>query len=156
MARRTLTIRDRDRGYKQLRERARGLRAKHAVGVGITGTTGAQIASGELTVLDIGTIHEFGLGRVPQRSFVRAWFDELAPKNKRRVMLIAQRVLKGQLSERRGLELLGLEFQASMQARITRGIAPPNAPATIAKKGSSTSLIDTGQLRQAISYEVEL
>ena len=32
---------------------------------------------------------------------------------------------------------------------------PPNAPATVARKGSARPLIDTGQLRRAITYVVE-
>ena len=35
------------------------------------------------------------------------------------------------------------------------GIAPPLKPATIARKGSSTPLINTGQLRSAITWRVE-
>jgi hypothetical protein len=41
------------------------------------------------------------------------------------------------------------------QRIIALSIEPENKPATIAKKGSDTTLIDTGQLRQNISYRIE-
>lgn len=38
---------------------------------------------------------------------------------------------------------------------ITATTTPPNAPATIAQKGSSHPLIDTGFLRQSVTFKVE-
>jgi len=35
-------------------------------------------------------------------------------------------------------------------------VAPPNAPATIARKGSSKPLVATGQLKSAISYVTDV
>jgi hypothetical protein len=43
-----------------------------------------------------------------------------------------------------------------IKQRIANGIAPPNSPYTIARKGSSKPLIDTGQLRNSITYQVEI
>ena len=42
-----------------------------------------------------------------------------------------------------------------MQDNLTNGNWKPNAPLTIELKGSSHPLIDTGQMRQSITYVVE-
>jgi hypothetical protein len=63
-------------------------------------------------------------------------------------------VLLGRLSEDAALGLLGTKAVGEIQKRMARGIKPDNAPSTIAAKGSSTPLIDTGRLRQSVTYAV--
>ena len=71
-----------------------------------------------------------------------------------------QRLLKREMDARtleideRLLERVGLLTAARIQQEITDLRQPPNSPATIAAKGSSNPLIDTGKLRQSVSYEV--
>jgi hypothetical protein len=52
------------------------------------------------------------------------------------------------------MKLIGMRVVGDIQDRISDGIPPPNSPITIARKGSSKPLIDSGQLRQSISFEV--
>ena len=42
-----------------------------------------------------------------------------------------------------------------LQQRIVDLKEPPNSPATIALKGSDNPLVDTGHMRQAVTWEVE-
>ncbi len=116
---------------------------------------GAEAAEGspDLTVADVATFNEFGLG-VPERSFIRAWYDEQGAANRAKFRALSARVLRGELTQERMLEQLGLLFVGQIQQRITDGIAPENAESTKKQKGSSKPLIDTGQLRQSITYEV--
>lgn len=107
----------------------------------------------ELTVADVGTIHEFGLG-VPQRSFIRGWYDESQEENKRIVSVLQKQVLRGEVTQTVALNRFGLKCVGDIQRRIVDGIPPPLAQSTIDKKGSSTPLIDTGQLRASITAEV--
>jgi hypothetical protein len=52
--------------------------------------------------------------------------------------------------------MLGQWGAAAVKRTITSGqVTPPDAPGTIARKGSSTPLIDEGQLVNAITYAVE-
>lgn len=102
-----------------------------------------------LTMAQLGAIHEFGLG-VPERSFLRSFRDQRADDIGKVFLLLVQR---------RGVsqavwELLGQWCVGEIQKRIAAGTPPPNAPSTIARKGSSTPLIDTGQLRSSITYAV--
>ena len=146
-------VRDTDRGYKALVDRVYAIR-KPKISVGITETSGAAM-DGNLTVLDIAIINEFGLGNVPERSFLRAWFDENEPRTRQMVVAMMTSVIAGKRTKEQAIKLLALRFVAEIQARIVAGIAPANAPSTIKAKGSSTPLIDKGILRSSISFRIE-
>lgn len=106
------------------------------------------------TVAEIANEHEFGLG-VPERSWLRDWVDQNQAMIRNDLRRAASRIIEGKLTIQQASDLLGSKYVAAIQTRIANGIAPPNAPSTIAKKGSSTPLIDTGQFRSAITYIME-
>lgn len=141
----------RDRGHAALMRRLARLHGSK-VTVGIQSEEGGGVASGGLTVAEVAEINEFGHG-VPARSFVRAWADDSEAEIRAQAKSAAERVVKGTdpgaASDQAGLWAVG-----SMQARIAGGIEPANAPSTIAKKGSDTPLINTGQLRASIRHKV--
>lgn len=110
----------------------------------------------------IASVHEFGAtiqrGRgsisIPERSFLRTTFDE---KNEEWISFFKSQ-LKHVLALRMDVQTLfnrlGARMVGDVQEKITDLDAPPNAPSTIAKKGSSNPLIDTGGLRMRITYRV--
>ncbi len=108
------------------------------------------------SVFEVGLVHEFGSsdGRIPERSFLRSTLE----KKRRELDAIAGKVGKkversgGTLEE--GLNLMGAVLAGAIQEAISNGIPPANAPSTIARKGSSKPLIDTGHLRQSITWQV--
>lgn len=102
-----------------------------------------------LTVAEVGAFHEFGLG-VPQRSFIRAWFDESVEKNRELLRSQLALVVAGKLPLETALERVALKCEADVKRRIRNRIPPPLAPETVRRKGSSVPLIDTGQLRASI------
>lgn len=53
------------------------------------------------------------------------------------------------------LELLGVIAVGKTQKYMTDLQDPPNAPSTIAKKGSSNPLIHNGEMRQSVTYKVQ-
>jgi hypothetical protein len=108
-----------------------------------------------LTVAELGAIHEFGLG-VPQRSFIRGWFDESIERNRELLNSQLKLVVAGKLPLAQALERVALKCEADVKRRIRNRIPPPNAPATIAKKGSSVPLIASGQLRASIRGKAEV
>jgi len=142
-------IRDTDHGAKALLKK---VRRAGSVKVGVMGSEAGE-KHGDLTVADIATFHEFGLGN-PKRSFIADYVDEGVSDIEAKIRSAAERVIRGSTIERE-LSILGLYIQGEIQKRMSAGIPPPLKPATIARKGSSTPLIDTGQLRSSITYEVE-
>lgn len=128
---------------------------------GLSLTVGVHAAEGgaghtgsKLSVAEIATIHEYGLGTSPQRSFIRAWADSRKAEHQRMLKIIGENVVKGRYDAATGLARLGNLFVGEVQARISGGIPPPNAPSTVARKGSSKPLINTGQLRSSIRFRV--
>lgn len=107
-----------------------------------------------ITNVDVATWNEFGTDDIDERSFLR---DTLSIKKVEIESSVAKRVklaLTGKIGPDDVHDRTGLQVQGMCQQRIADGIAPGNAPATIERKGSATPLIDTGQLRSAITYEV--
>lgn len=127
-----------------------------AVGVLADDRGGDPHDAAALTVLDLATIHEFGApdAGIPQRSFLRAAVDEHADDIRALQKVLLAQVLGGGLTVPKALERLGAFVVGLIQQRIADGIAPPNAPATVARKGSATPLVDTGQLRASVTFQV--
>lgn len=145
---------DTDHGFKELVERvAEAAKSPWIVSVGIHEAEGDEEYDDGETLLDVAEKHEFGLG-VPRRSFIADWADESESENKRTISKIGKLVISGQVELEDALNQLGLKFVGDIQKRIKAGIDPANSEATIARKGSSTPLIDTGQLWSAIRHEV--
>lgn len=149
------SFKDKDRGYKKRIKDLTNLKPT-SLTVGIHAEEGnATHERSETTVLDIGTIHEFGLGNSPERSFIRAWADEDKAKNETAIRTLMASAAQGKRTVNDAAEILGTRFVGEIQKRMSAGIPPALSPATIARKGSSVPLIDTGQLRSSITYRVE-
>lgn len=117
---------------------------------------GALSPSVALTVAEVGAFHEFGTRTIPQRSFIRGWFDENVASNRELVFSQLKLVVAGKLPLETALERIALKAEAGVKLRIRNRIPPPLKPATIARKGSSVPLIDTGQLRASIRGKAEI
>lgn len=154
------SFKDKDRGYKRRVKDILGLKPT-SITVGIHAEEGSQIHEQKnhderttTTVLDIGTIHEFGLGNCPERSFIRGWADENKGKNEQTIRTMMKSVAQGKRTMNDAADIIGFRFVGDIQKRIKAGIPPGLKQATIDRKGSSTPLIDTGQLRSSILHKV--
>jgi len=110
--------------------------------------------SGDITVAGIGFVHEFGTATIPERSFIRSTI-----KGRKKDIISLQKgslkkISNGSINVKTGLGLIGEFLSAAIKEKIVAINSPPNTPATIAKKGSSNPLIDTGQLKNSITYKV--
>lgn len=162
----SVSISEVDRGYKEARRKFAALNVKPYVKVGVQGKeaeerkeaqtpTGIMSTSLNMTVIDIATIHEFGASNVPQRSFLRDTIDANRRKYMSIAMILSGEIVDGKRDPVAALNLLGEKIKSDVVARITAGIPPALSEETIERKGSDVPLIDTGQLRQSISYAVE-
>ena len=150
-----------DKRWRKVRAAVARLGTK-IVQVGIVGASADEDEDG-ITLGRLAGVHEYGAAirmpggtilLIPERSFIRASIKENERAYSDVVRGFAKRVLDGSMSEERALGLLGVRAVADMQRRISRGIDPPNAQSTIDRKGSSKPLIDTGRLRQGLSWLV--
>lgn len=151
------SVRVKDHGYDALMKRMRDATKGAKVTVGIHEEEGvAPEGDSGATVAEVAAMHEFGLGQ-EQRSFVRAYVDANEAQLNDDMRKIGQAVVSGQLSStQQGLERFGLKVVGGMQTFISDGqVQPADKPATIARKGSSTPLLDDGILRSSITHKVE-
>jgi|ERR1019366_2108946 hypothetical protein len=146
-----VTIRDTDHGYRELTQNVRKWRKK-TIRVGVNDDP--HSGHGNLTNATLGAIHEFGLGTVPERSFLRAWVDR---SQKEWMAWLREGVLASLLSNRQWASNFGKYAVREVQDRIRDGIAPALKQATIDRKasGNPVPLIDGEELINAVEYEVE-
>lgn len=149
-----------DKVFKELRAKI-GKLADARVRVGILEGGDDEVESeyGDLTIVELATIHEYGApeANIPERSFLRKTFTD----DRGRADLAkfqaeqAKQVIAGKLGARTALKRIGAWGAAKVRERIRAHIDPPLKPATIKRKGSSTPLVDTGHLQSSVSWELE-
>ena len=102
----------------------------------------------------IGAANEFGTrnGHIPERSFIRAGVDENESNINAWADRLHNQIIDGRLTKAVALAKMGEVIQRHIQRKITTLRHPINADSTIAKKGSSNPLIDTGRLRASIRW----
>lgn len=91
---------------------------------------------------------------IPERSFVRSTFDEKQKKWELKFEFLIGVMIDLQMTAEEVLDALGIEASGDVQRKMTDLQTPPNAPITVANKGSSNPLIDTGRMRQAVTWRV--
>lgn len=130
--------------------------------VGITEHTGRQLHGGDrgvvsgTTLLEIAIWNEFGTKHIPERSFLRSWFDKETNKIRvqKWVVALMPSLLNGRKTKEQILNQIGLKIVGEIQKNIVARIPPPNAPVTIEEKGSDVPLVNTGVLRSSIQHVV--
>ena len=157
-------VHDDDRKLRKILREVAKLRGA-TVTIGVHGT-GGTYPDGQ-TVAEVATIHEFGAGRIPERSFLRSTVDG-NPKPMIEAQKSAANVCRDLISARQCAERIGLVTVGAVKETILSGIAPPLSQQTIqsrmkkgehggglaSKAGATTPLVDTGQLIGSITHEV--
>lgn len=140
-------------GWKHLKKTLEG---NYTTRVGILGSEGSkQHADTKKTNAEIGAIHELGLvAGIPQRSFLKMPLEsKLFSKIEAEKEQYYTALKNGKLVK--WFQALGMWSEEIIDEAFTTsgfGSWAPNAPITIARKGSAMPLIDTGQLRNSISH----
>lgn len=145
------------RVFQELRKKL-GSMADAYVKVGVLQAAGGapHAGGGDVTLAEVAAFHELGLG-VPERSFIRATFEDREVQEAQRATsaTLARGLIAERMSVQQALQRLGLWAVAQIKKRIKDHIPPPLKQATIDRKGSSTPLVDTGQLINSITFEVK-
>jgi len=161
----TNRVLDKDKGYKQLMKAMAQLSKDPYILVGITREKGSKKPDGsKATVAEYGTYNEFGTGivhgrsgaitiRVPERSFLRSTVDERRERYFKLLLKAIDDEIMGKHTIRFGFSKVGERAAADVRRKIRTLREPPNAPATIERKGSSNPLVDKGPLIESIHYE---
>jgi hypothetical protein len=98
---------------------------------------------------------EFGTSTAPERPFLRGGVREALPLCRQLAVNDLRAVAEGRMTIPMALERQGFAAEGSVKKYMAGDNFAPNAPSTIAKKGSEQPTIDSGQLRQAVTHIVE-
>ena len=147
-----------DTNLKGLRGLINNIRqmGKDKVFVGVPASSNT-LHDGGINMATLAAVHEFGsISRnIPERSFLRSAIIE----GKGKINDTVAQGVQAYLSQGKQIDLMfydriGLFASNLVKDKIVRGPFVPLAPATIKRKKSSKPLIDTGQLRQSITWIV--
>lgn len=97
--------------------------------------------------------HNYGKGNNPPRPF----FNKAISKNRNKWFSILKNEFTKQDSKielKKAFNVLGNVMVGDIKKSITELKTPPLHPLTIARKKSSNPLIDTGHLRNSVTYKV--
>lgn len=133
----------------ELDKLAKRLKGPNAVKVGLP--KGSNDYPDGTSVILVGLVHEFGspTNGVPARSFLRSTLRDNKAKYKRLFNSLSRKMASGQLTRKKALGIIGLQFASDVQSTITSIKTPP------LKHREGNPLLDTGHLRQSITYQVE-
>lgn len=112
---------------------------------------GAPTVEGVL-VSDYTFWNEYGTKTIPERPFMRGWFDGNLQRIKKFAETLYGKVADGTMKANTALKVLGQWAQDQIRKSIINLKSPPNAPSTIRIKKSSNPLIDTGTMLNSIHH----
>ena len=108
----------------------------------------------KVDVLDVAMFNELGTSRTPSRPFMRNSVDDNADKISNFCKSKLKGIANGSENAEMVLKAIGAMQVGLVQKTIREGDFVPNAPSTIARKGSDKPLIDTGLMRQSVHYVI--
>ena len=104
-------------------------------------------------VARVGFQNEYGIG-VPERSFMRSTLKDNNSKYKQLMEKAIVDAIKGKRKIKQSLGRIGNKVSSDIKQKIVAIQSPANAESTIAAKGSSNPLIDSGHMKNSVTYEV--
>jgi len=132
------------------------------VKVGIIKAKGKVVYEGtDASVAYIGSIHEFGHeeSNIPERSFIRSTIQDQQENLKKLLAIQAIRIIEDGISVTKALNTLGAFTAGKIKKKFTNNDWKELEDSTkkskvVNGKSGNTPLINTGQLRNSIHWEV--
>lgn len=107
-------------------------------------------------IVQIAIWNHFGTSRgIPPRPFITIAMFKARAEIRTNLRKVAYQVTVNAKPLTPELQKLGVYGAGKIQSQISSNMPPPNAPSTIAQKRSSGTLIDTGRMRQSITWELD-
>lgn len=94
--------------------------------------------------------------KIPERAFLRGGFDAHAEDIIKQTEVVIGDVINGTMSVDYFFKMIGLQLASKIKEFAVDLKSPPKSPMTIASEnGKSNPLVDTGDMIEGITYEVE-
>lgn len=91
---------------------------------------------------------------IPERSFIRSTFDEKNDEWMEFLERQIEKVCELEIDAKEVFKRLGGRIAADIQKKMVEIRTPKNTALTIANKGSSNPLVDTGKLKEKVTWKV--
>ena len=105
-------------------------------------------------LVEIALYNELGTNTIPSRPFLAQTVQMHEEEIKEMAATEVSQALLGEKDSQQAFEVIGEDVRKKVQNRIDEGQFVPNAPSTIRRKGHDHPLIDTGTMRDSISYTI--
>jgi hypothetical protein len=104
----------------------------------------------------VASIHEFGApaAKIPARPFIRPTVKEQKDNWTKVLAKYVSKVVQGKMTVFDALDLVGRVAAADIQTKIASIYTPKLSPITIARKGSTNPLIETGLMIASVQNAV--
>lgn len=105
------------------------------------------------TIAEYAAYNEFGTNKIPSRPFMRIAFDRNRSEIDADFDRVGGQILTGQYSAQQALTVLGIKQTDRIKNTISgQNIPPPLSAYTVAQKGDSKTLVDTGAMINSITF----
>lgn len=120
-------------------------------------------SNGDLTVYGKAVVNEYGAEiiaangnviRIPERSYIRASFDDNKKQIYNSVEDMLDDVLNGELTTKEMAAIIGENGVRMIRNHILAGVEPANAPATLENKKGDLPLVDHGDLLKSLDWRI--
>lgn len=125
-------------------------RAEVVIGLQEGDTNGGQ------SIAEYGAYNEYGTGDIPERSFMRTSFDENNRRISQDIATQYDLVKQGKKTVYAAFNWIGERHSTDIKDKIGSNIQPANSPITIARKGSSATLIASGIMQKLVRHIVRI
>lgn len=112
---------------------------------------GEHFEENGIDVAEVALRNEFGDDNIPSRPFMSQTYE----KHDSEIIKLTKDAFANNDNAHDILRAIGEGIAGLMKAEIDSGEFAPNAPSTIARKGSNKPLIDTGTMRDSIEFWTE-
>lgn len=138
-----------DKVRDELNKALSKLKTDDFVTVGVHESDNARVGD-TMTNARLGAIQHYGNDRIPARPWLDTGVASVTPDI---VDTITDGIEDG-LGMDQILNRVGVVTVAGVQNYMDELDTPANAPSTVAKKGDDNPLIDTGELKQSVTYGI--
>lgn len=151
----SVEIKQKNKGWLQKLLKAYDNQDVLAIGYPASETGGLRYPDGTGVIL-VAAVNNFGsAGRgIPARPFMTEGAEPAIEATQPIAAALIPLLNQGKVTPAQILKDMGPFAEAAFKAKLTEGPWEPNAPSTIADKGSSRPLIDTGLLRNSLTHVV--
>lgn len=132
-----------------IRKELKSLATRKNATIGIHEDAGMH--EGGITNAQLGATLNYGTDKIPPRPWLVPGAES---GRKEQIEAFAETFVKTGGNSEAALEAAAATAVGNVQQYMTDLKDPPNAPSTIAKKGSSNPLINTGSLRSSVTYKI--